>query len=350
LTALQQVGVTRGLFVDEPGRAGQFQLRLTVDHRRTSDLLIRLRAPSGAAAEVSLAERAGGLEQFVYMASADNGLARLADESITGQWELTVFDRLSGETGRLVSWGIVFPGVSQDWPDDPIDGIALPDPVRTEQVSVALAANGRTAIAIPARADVRGAASVWDVGSGEMLADLPLADRANRVQFIADEHVLVAGPVRATLWQLGVPAPVTEIVAAGGFVAPPAVSPDGGYFAVAEPIGNRTRVNLYSVTEGRRLGRFDTDPWQDWALADDAAFVAVIDGSRRGRLLDPSTGDVLAEFFHEQELARVVAVADRIVAVDRCGTIVTWPFSPGHQTLAPLDSTELGRLRSADSI
>jgi WD40 repeat protein len=152
------------------------------------------------------------------------------------------------------------------------------------------------------------------------------------------------------LWQLGERLPVTEIVAAGAFIAPPAVSSDGQYFAVADSVGDQPRVTLYSVADGRRLGRFNTDAWQDWALAADAAFLAVVDGSRRGRLLDPSTGEVLADFFHEQALDRVVAVADRVLAVDSRGQIVTWPFTPGHRTLTPVDGAALGNIRAADGI
>jgi WD40 repeat protein len=343
LTALQQVGVTRGLFVDEPGRAGSFQLRLTVDHGRTSDLLVRLMAPSGAAAEVGLPARDGTREQFQFTASVQNGLARLADESITGQWELTVFDRLSGESGRLVSWGLNFPGVPQDWPDDPVDGIPLPDPVRTEQVTVALAGDGRKAIAIPSRSDVRGAASVWDVGTGERIADLPLADRANVARFIGANNVLVAGPMRAMLWQLGSAEPTVELVAAGGFSAPPVVSPDGRFFAIAESVGDQTRVTLYAVGDGRIVSRFEAQPWQDWSLAADAQYLAVIDGSRRGRLVNPLTGESLGEFFHERELQRAIAARDRVIAVDRLGQILTWPLVDGGATLTPADSMPVGR-------
>jgi WD40 repeat protein len=352
LTALQQVGVTRGLFVDEPGRAGSFQFRVTVDHPRTSDLLVRLRAPSGAAAEVALLPRDGVLEQFAFTASADNGLARLADEAITGQWELTVFDRLSGETGRLVSWGMVFPGVSQDWTDEPVDGIPLPDPVRTEQVTVALSGDGRKAVAFPSRSDVRGAASVFDVGTGAMLADLALADRANFVRFIAADYLLVVGPLRTLLWRVDTPSPIAEIVTAGGFAAPPAVSPDGRFFAVAESVSGRTRVTLTSVADGLQVSRFTSDPWAAWALAADARYLAVVDGSRRGRLLDPLTGESLADFYHERGLDRVIAASDRVVAVDALGQIVSWPFADGdgRRTLTPVDSIQIGTTLAADRI
>ena len=350
LTALQHVGVTRGIFVDEPGRAAALQLRLTVDHGRPSDLLVRLRAPSGAAAELGLPQRDGGLEDFIFTGSVRNDLARLADESITGQWELTVSDRLSGESGRLVSWGLSIPGVAQFWDDDPIEGIPLPNPIRTEQVVVALASDGRRAAANPSRPDAGGAISLWDLGSGGLIADLPLVDRADFLQFIAEDHLLVVGPVRATLWQIGEAEPVVELVTESGFSSRPVVSPDGGFFAVAEPVGEMARVSLFGVDDGGVIRRFDAEPWQDWVLAENARYLAMIDGSRRGRLINPVSGDLFAEFFHERALDRVIAVQDRVIAVDRLGEIFAWNITAGRRTLTPQDSVYLGTTVDSDTV
>ena len=350
LTALQHVGVTRGFFVDEPGRAASLQLRLTVEHGRTSDLLVRLRAPSGAAAELGLPRRDGGLEQFVFTGSVQNGLMSLAGESIIGQWELTVFDRLSGESGRLVSWGLSFPGVPQFWDDDPPAGIPLPDPMRSEQVAVVLAGDGRKAAAIPSRPDAGGAVSIWDLGSDRLMADLPLVDRANFVRFIAEDRLLVVGPVRATLWQIGATEPVAELVTQSGFSSRPIVSPDGHFFAVAEPVGGMARISLVGVDDGRTINRFNAEPWQDWVLAENASYVAMIDGSRRGRLIDPLSGELFSEFFHERTLDRVIAAPGRIIAVDRAGEIFAWNIAEGRLTLTPQDSRYLGTTVDSDSV
>jgi subtilisin-like proprotein convertase family protein len=352
LTALQQVGVTRGFFVDEPGRAGALKLRLTVEHGRTSDLLVRLAAPSGAAVEISLPERSGGVEQFAFTASDENGLTRLADESITGQWELTVFDRLSGESGRLLDWGLSFGGVPTFWNDAPVDGLPLPDPQRVEQIAVAIADNGRLGVAVPARFDARGAASVFDLVTGERLADLPLTDRADTIEFVAPNRLLLAGARRATLWDIGATTEIGEFVGANGLAGRPVVSPDGRYYAVAEPIGPGARISLIRIEDGRVVSQFLTDDWQDWALGPDAAYLVGVDGSRRGRVLDPMTGKPLAEFFHDRELERVVetGAADRIAAVDRMGDIVSWGLNPGSDTLRPRDSRYLGTTLDAASI
>lgn len=350
LTALQHVGVTRGFFVDEPGRAGALQLRLTVDHGRPGDLLVRLRAPSGAAAELPLPLRSGGLEQFIITGSIGNGLARLADESITGQWELTVYDRLGGESGRLISWGLSFPGAPQFWDDNPVEGIPLPDPERTEQVSVTLADDGRKAVSVPARADARGAASVWDLGAGEIIADLPLTNRASVVQFLADDRLLVVGPSSAALWRIGEVDLAAEWVAETAFAAPPVVSSDKRFFATAESGGAGMRVSLFTYEDARLLASFETDSFQSWALAEAAGFVVVADGSRRGRVLDPVTGDTRAEFFHDLELARVLVARDRVVAVDVQGEVLAWSLESERGTLTPADAVHVGTAVDAQRV
>lgn len=352
LTALQHVGVTRGIFVDEPGNAGTFRLRLTVDHERASDLLVRLRAPSGAAVDVPVPEREGGLEEFVWTASARNGLLRLAGESITGQWELTLFDRLSGATGRLVNWELRFPGVPRPWDDAPVEGIELPDPVRTEQVAVVLATDGRVAAAIPTRADARGAVSIWDTSAAERLFDIPLADRVDDLQLVGSEHLLVLGRRQAALWHFGDDDPVVDFVSAGGFSRAPITSADGSSFALVESAGASDRVSVLRVADGSVLSRFDTEPWVDAWLAADAAWLAVVNGTRRGRVIDALTGSVLADFFHDRELEHVMATPDgsRIVAVDRSGEIYSWPYTAGVATLSPGDGVLIGKTRDYASV
>jgi WD40 repeat protein/subtilisin-like proprotein convertase family protein len=352
LTALQHVSVSRELFVDEPGRAGSLQLRLVVEHGRPSDLLVRLRAPSGATADVSLPRRDGALQQFVFTATPQNGLSRLADESITGPWELTVFDRLTGESGRLISWGLSFPGIPQFWDDDPVEGLPLPDPMETHQVAVTLARDGRRALAVPSRADARGAASVWDLATGEHLADLPLADNASFARFVGDDHLLIAGPVRATLWHLGDSQPVTEIVAVDGFASAPAVSPDGRFFAVAETEAgeDRVQVSLFSLDQARVVSRFETEPWIDWTLASGAGLIAAFDSTRHGRAIDPMTGKLVAEFFPEHELTRLLATPDKVVAVDDSGAISSFGLDTGQTPLMPRDSMYLGSTVDAASV
>ena len=352
LTALQHVGVTRGISVDRPGLADGLELRLTVEHDRPGDLLIRLRSPSGAAVEIELPFRAGGRQQYVFRASQQNGLAQFGGESIIGPWELSLFDRLSEQTGRLLSWELRFQGVGQAFDDVPVDGLELPDPVRTEQVDVVLTKDGRFAVAMPVLAEARGAGSVWDLSLGARLADLPLVEGVESVHWLTNGRLLVAGRQRATLWDPRSAVALRELVSAGSFAARPAVSPDGEFFALAEVDATSARIGLYRSADGSAVSSFDAGLWQDWMIGAQAAFVAGIDGSRRGRVLNPVTGELLAEFFHERALVNLIpaSVPDRILAVDEAGDLFAWTLSSESIALRPEDSRFLGATQSSSSI
>jgi len=344
MTALEYVGTTRGFFVDEPGNAGQFELRLTLEHRRASDLLVRLTAPSGASTEVELPAREGAPELFVIPASADNGLTSLASESLTGQWEITLFDRVEGETGTLVSWGLRFAGVPQNWDDAPVGGLALPDPVRTEQVSVSLRRDGRVGVAVPARAGARGTLTIWDLVEGDRIAEWPLTERPLGVALIGPDRLLVLGARNSRLWNFRDLSVVADIPSTVGFAGVPAIAPDGDYFALAEVEGDLARISVLRADDGTRIGSFESAIWRDWMLGPGAGFIAGIDGSRRGRIVDPLSGESIAEFFHERELTRLVSGAggQRVVAVDAGGDVVAWPLDNAPETLSTRDSIYLG--------
>jgi WD40 repeat protein len=349
LTAVQQVGATRSLFVDTPTRSDGFELDVAVVHERPEDLLLRLRGPDGSTAMLELP--ADSDSPFVIAASARNGLHRLAGNSVTGQWELTVYDRETGATGRLLSWGLRFPGASRPFVDAPVDGLSLPDPQRTEQVDVALANDGRLAVATPSRVDARGAASLWDLTTGERIADLPLAFEAASVDLVAPGRLLVAGVDGVALWDTDRAVELAHFDAPGGFAAPPEQSADERFLAIAEAAGDSARVTVLAVDDGSSIGSFATKAWSDWSLAPDAQGLALVDGSRRGRVLDPRSGTAIAEFFHERALTRVLAGgADRVVAVDEAGSVVAWTLPAAGGALGPQDSQILGTTAAPQSL
>ncbi len=351
LTALQQVGVSRSLFVDTQAQGAAFTLELLVEHARPSDLLLRLTGPDGKSALLELPVPGNG--RFVVAASEENGLRRLAEVATTGQWELTLFDREPGETGRLTSWALRFAGISRPFVDTPAEGPPLPDPQRTEQVDIVLSDDGRTAVAIPSRADARGSASVWNLMSGEQIADLPLIVTEPTADLIATARLLVTGNDGVVLWDTSAAAPLTQIDADGGLLVQPAVSADGNFVAVAdaETVGATARVRLISAVDGATIGESSADPFTAWALAPDAEWLAIVDGTRRGRVLDPRTGAIRTEFFHEVPLIGVFAGSrDRIVAVDDSGAIVSWELSAAGGALGPQDSRMLGTTDTPASV
>jgi WD40 repeat protein len=146
--------------------------------------------------------------------------------------------------------------------------------------------------------------------------------------------------------------PLARIETPDGLAAAPAVSADGRFVAIAGNAGDGARVSLIAVADGSRLGQFETDSWSDWTLAPDAAYLAFVDGSRRGRLLDARSGELLAEFFHDSALTRVFAsaAAERIVAVDDRGAILAWQMRGEGEALGPRDSQVLGLTAAPESL
>ena len=141
LTALQPVPVARGLDVPDGGLAGAFDLLLTLRHARASDLLVTLTGPSGAEATLAVPQPRADQQALRFSARPGSPLFTLAGESRRGPWRLTAIDRRSGEVGVLLSWGLQFAGDATGYVDTPVQGIALPDPLRTDDVEIDLDAS-----------------------------------------------------------------------------------------------------------------------------------------------------------------------------------------------------------------
>lgn len=344
LTALQHVGVTVDSFVDEPGSAGSLELWLDIEHPRSSDLLLRLTAPSGAQIEFNLPDRDTESGRFRFSGVAAGALSALAAESITGRWELTLFDRVSELSGRLYGWGLRFAGVDRDWDEAIEQGLLLPDPERVDEARVELSRNGRYAAVLPLREDARGAISVWDLENGQWLTDLPLNEPVSFVEWLNADRMLVVASRKATLWDVPGTSVVRSLESVGGFELEPAISPEGEHFALAEEINAGLRVSLFDARTGSRRGLYESDHWNDWVLGPEARFAVKLDGSRRGRVVDPRSGAAVTDFFHERPLMGLLHSdsPDRVIAIDDAGEVFTWSIADGRPMLSPLESRYLG--------
>jgi WD40 repeat protein len=134
-------------------------------------------------------------------------------------------------------------------------------------------------------------------------------------------------------------------------VVPPAIGADGRFVAVAQPDRDGARVSLIDVAGGMTVAGFATEAPTGWALAPGGAWLALVDGSRRGRVLDARTGTTIVEFFHDSALTRVLANGtEGIVAVDEQDRIVAWDVDTGGDALGPEDSRELGTTAAPASL
>ena len=209
LTALQYIGVSRDLAVDETGSVGRFELVLDLDHPTPQQLRLTLQSPDGATARLSLAERTVQRSGRLRVRSAGTPLSALADAGRQGIWRLTLVDETEGAAGLLARWSLSFSSQGEIWTDTPESGLAIPDPLRTDQIEVRLSRDGRLAAAVPSRDDGVGAVTLWDLQQGAALADLQLSAAPTAVGFVADgTRLYTVTENLLTLWDVAQATPV----------------------------------------------------------------------------------------------------------------------------------------------
>ncbi|HEX6999754.1 MAG TPA: AAA-like domain-containing protein [Gammaproteobacteria bacterium] len=348
LTALQHVPVRREVSVDDAGSAGAFVLLLDIRHPSPDDVLVTLTAPSGAQASLPLGARAEeGTEPLAIPAAAGGPLAALSDEDRRGVWRLTVVDRELGDRGTLAGWGLRFPGGAEAWRDDVEPGIPIPDPVRTEQVTVELSGDGRLAVARPSREGAGGALALWNLAEGRLQHDLQMPVPPDLVTFNAPgTRLLVQTGNVLTLWDVTSGTEVAQLATQSEFLLPPALDPDGDYVAIAERVdGGEPLISLLRVEDGALVASIDgMQEIEDWVLGPQARYLALLDGSRAVRVIDPRSGAELAVLPQEREVRRLLPVpaGDLIVTIDAGGEMRSWPLPVDAVANGPPVPTRLG--------
>jgi len=354
LTALQHVPVSRELTVDEVGAAGGFNLLLTLQHSKVSDLLVTLTAPSGAQATLVMPQPRADQQDLRFSARSGSPLAALAGEEKQGLWRLTVVDRRSDEVGLLLSWGLQFAAQRTVWQDVPEQGVPLPDPVRTDQVEVQLSDDGRIALAQPTRLGATGALAVWNLVDGELINDLPIESVPEHVLLSSDPaRAIVVTDDELTVWDVEGDVPTARFVARTEFLGPPALSIDGAFILVAEQANFSSPLfSLLSVDDGEVLASFEgVAGLHDWVLGPQARYAALLTANRRVRIVDPRGGRELLELRHQRQIERLVALPDEnlVVSVDSGGDIYAWRLGLTESGPASIESWYLGTTTSASS-
>ena len=351
LTALQHLPVSREIIVNEPGSAGAFQLRLMVDHPAPEELLATLQAPSGALASFTLAAGNSGAHEIP--ARGRSPLAVLADEDRRGVWRLTLVDRGVGASGQLIRWGLYFAEELRGWEDRP-QGLAISDPLRTDQIDVDLSVNGRLAVARPSRRSAVSAIALWDLRTGAVMGDVELDAEAEFLALTGDTSriLAVAGNV-LSLWDTQTGAPVSRVGTQTGFVLPPALTESGGHVAIAE--GLDAEDSLYSLlrtADGELISSVaGLAGVTDWMLGPDARYLVLIGPSRLVRIMDPRTGGVVQELPHQRDPVRFVATAaERLLSIDDTGDIFAWNLGSTAAGSGSAQGFRLGQTTDAESV
>ena len=347
-TALQHVAITRDLAVEGDGTAGAFELTLELAHPAAEELLLTLTAPSGEQASVAVPHGDDSAARtFTFDAARGTPLATLTDAGRRGVWRLTLVDRRAENSGALTAWALRFANAT--WRDEPAEPVAIPDPLRTDAVTVTT--EGDWALARPRTNGAIGTVALWNAATGKLERDfvLPVVPKYLAVN-AAGSRLIAATDKVVTVWSTGDGLLVARPQTDTEFVLPPVFSADGGYFAIAERVEDgKPLYSLLRANDGSLVSSFEGVPdAQHWWLGPGARYLAAQLPDRSIRVLGARRGDVLQTLPHRGDIARVLAPADgaTLLTVDTGGAIAAWPLAAG----APLQPRRLGTTAAATSV
>lgn len=101
-------GIQRTLASTAAGKVGSVEVSVDITHSFIGDLRVSLRSPAGAVV-VLHGESGGSADNLVktYTKATTAALATLAGQTIAGNWQLEVSDRVAQDEGKLNSWRVV---------------------------------------------------------------------------------------------------------------------------------------------------------------------------------------------------------------------------------------------------
>jgi WD40 repeat protein/subtilisin-like proprotein convertase family protein len=328
LSALRPSVLERELRIDGEGSAGELELSVALAHPASGDVALTLTAPSGAQATVPLPQsNAAASESYVFAAQEGTPLAALADEERRGTWRLTLVDRRVGNTGTLGGWGLRFG--EEGWRDDPAEGVAIPDPERTEAVTVDVSADGAFAIAQPAERGTIGSIALWNVAAARLEGEFTLPAPPREAAINATGSRLLAGTANVVmLWNAADGRLIARLGTQTEFVLPAVFSTDGGYVAIAERVeASRPLYSLLRAEDGSLLASVEgVDRAERWWLGPGARYLALLAPSHILQIVDARTGEELGRLQHARAVTRVLPLPDgaELLSVDDAGEIRAW--------------------------
>lgn len=330
LTALAPAALQRDLTVEGEGSAGDLELTLVLEHPAGGELLVTLTAPSGAQATVGVpASSSAALETFVFPAVPGAALAPLADEAQRGVWRLTIVDRSANNSGVLAAWRLRFG--DDVWDDAPGVPLYIPDPERTDAVSVSLERN--FALARPQRVGTAGSVALWDLATQRLANDFVFSSAPSSVAVSPDgQRLAVVTANVVTVFDASTGSPAARVATDTEFVLPPVFSPDSAYFAIAERVeGGVPLFSVLRAADASLVASFEgTADATGWQLGPGGRWVAATGARDVVTVLD-GRGGVVARLVPPREFVQVVALGDgtRILTVDVGGEIAVVSLADG---------------------
>jgi WD40 repeat protein len=346
LLAQEFVPLTRRLEIAKQGRLKELELTVTVNHARPEDLHVVLTSPLGKAAELSLSS-AGEPSEIDYIFNtatyAFNNATHAQLNSFSGDprggiWTLSVEDQITGVTGTLESWGLRFtPDEEGVVADDLERGLLLPDPRSTENVRVVVGPGGAIAAATAINDLGRGQITTWDLDRGRLLALIPERTGSSVISFALAGRALLASATdaaRTEVWDTRSGKLLMTANPEGRFMAPPAVSSDGRFFAIAAGVaGGGTLIEIFEIGNPEPLARVSTDAQiTELCLGPDGRKVAATARDNLLRVWDLEKSALMAEIFHGTTLTRMAFDTSGawVAATSRDGYFRAWDIRDGR--------------------
>lgn len=300
MLAEEFVPVRRRVGLEGPGRVAEPVLQLWLDHPRPEDVHLVLTSPAGSVVEAPLGSAAARQATFVLDERRLPALRRLRGEQAQGSWLLELEDRGAGAPGYFSGWSLrasVAPGHRvEDRPENPL---LLAAPARSAAVRSALSPQAGRVAAAPRNPEARGRLQTWDLAAGQPLAQFELGAGERSLGF-ADEQrlwLLERGRTRLRLLDIEAGREVFALDAGGRFAAGPALSPDGGFVAMAETAPRS--VWIRALDTGREVFRRPTASEANAvAVAPGGLLLAVADPPEVVRVWHATDGALLGEFTH----------------------------------------------------
>lgn len=86
------------------GKISSMTANVNIEHSHIGDLVCKLTSPSGKS--ITLHNKTGGSKNNLTKTFAAAELAEFKGETAKGKWHMEISDKLKGDAGRLVSWGL----------------------------------------------------------------------------------------------------------------------------------------------------------------------------------------------------------------------------------------------------
>ncbi|MEE4185411.1 MAG: WD40 repeat domain-containing protein, partial [Gammaproteobacteria bacterium] len=277
------------------------RLLLALQHNAPEQLSVRLRAPSGQEASLSLTPaNALGQATYAFDFSRYPELGALLAGAAEGNWALLVTDRVAGVAGEVLAWDIVAAG------DARLRDVAsveqpIPEPRQITAARVRLGAAGRLALAWPQQVANAGALQVRDLDTDAVVARVPHTAALRDARFALGGRLILAldGPL-LRVWDTARAASLGAIPFSGDDFTTLALALNGRYAAWALPAtepADQPVVVVWDLLGMREAGRVVAASDMA-ALAVDAAGLRLAQGGADNfvRVWSVPDGELLREF------------------------------------------------------